>query len=63
MRNKKENNEIRLCAAEIITQLYEAKEVGQLQMLLMQCSLSVKSLSPDDFGKFIRHAFQSLPED
>lgn len=51
---QEENNEKRLIASEIITELYEAKELGQIQLLFMQCMLSFKSLDPQGWRTFMK---------
>lgn len=40
-----EANEMRLIAAEIIRQLYEAKQRGQLELLEMQVKRSLEELT------------------
>jgi hypothetical protein len=54
-----ENNEKRLIAHQIIHELFEAKETGQIQLLLMACTLSLKQLAPRD----LRKAAQNLLAD
>jgi hypothetical protein len=42
--HKKEANELRLVAAEIIRRLYVRKELSQLKLLRMQCDRSVEEI-------------------
>lgn len=49
-----EANEKRLIAHEIIRQLHEAKQLGQIQLLLMWCSLSVKDIDPAAHAEWAR---------
>lgn len=47
-------------ASSIITELFNAKQTGLIQLLLMQCALSQKQLDPDSFRKFIKSHFASI---
>lgn len=48
---KNENNEKRCIAHQIIHDLFDAKELGQIQLLYMACTLAYKGLSPNELLK------------
>lgn len=53
--NEQEANERRQIAHEIIHQLFEAKAIGQIQLLMMACHLSLKQLAPEDLKQTARN--------
>lgn len=43
-------------AQDVIQELFNDKQTGWIQVLLMQCALCAKQLDPASYRKFIMHA-------
>ena len=56
----KDWNELRCIAHDIILQLHAAKEQGQIELLLMACMLSQKSLDRDAHKTWCQNALDTM---
>lgn len=55
-----ETNELRCVANQIILDLFHAKATGQIQLLHMACTLSLKQLDPESIVKGYVSTLQSM---
>ncbi len=54
------HNEKRILAHDIIKELFEAKQQGHIELLLMWCQLSLKELNPVAHEKWIRSSLETI---
>lgn len=59
----KQLNELRCAAHEIILELHKKKATGQLQLLYMACSLSLKDLDQPRFRETVQNQLAALGAD
>lgn len=60
MSEESENNDKRCIAHQIIFDLFNAKELGQIQLLYMACTLSYKGLDPDGLLKAAQNTVDTI---